>query len=434
MKKLKAHPLADRLPEMTAEEFEGLKASIAENGQRDAIVLLKGQILDGRHRYRACIELGLEPRIVDFKASWGDPVRYVIDKAMHRHMTSGQKAVAAEAFMDDLVDQRDDCVKGRSADVAGKFFGVSGAYVEHTRAIRKSAPKLYEELRAGKLNVSQAYNRYKQVERSKAVRKLTVVKKSGGIPTSCDLRLGDVNVQLKAMGDESVDLIFTDPPYNIGIEYHRDETADSRTDSDFLKWCNSWLDQLTRIAKPHASLFLMMTPRYAWPIASFLHAFGWTYRNTIAWHETFGSYNEGNLTECWRAILYFTRHATNFTWNNDVRVESARQAVYGDARANPAGKVPGNVWSISRVQGTSNERVPFADAPPQIPIEIPDRCVRLASNLGDVVLDPFNGNGTTAIAALKNGRSYIGIEKSPKYLDQSKQWIASQLPNSLPKE
>lgn len=89
---LENHPLADLFPMMLDDELAGLKASIDEVGQEEPIVLFDGKILDGRNRYKVCIELGLEPETVDF---WGDdPVDFIIRKNLHRrHLSTNQRAV-----------------------------------------------------------------------------------------------------------------------------------------------------------------------------------------------------------------------------------------------------------------------------------------------------------------------------------------------------
>lgn len=91
-----AHDLADLLPEMSPAEFQSLKEDIARTkGNVDPIILLDGKILDGRHRHRACVELGLTPLFKDFDAVWGSPISYIYSKAQHRNLNDGQKACAA---------------------------------------------------------------------------------------------------------------------------------------------------------------------------------------------------------------------------------------------------------------------------------------------------------------------------------------------------
>jgi site-specific DNA-methyltransferase (adenine-specific) len=92
---------------------------------------------------------------------------------------------------------------------------------------------------------------------------------------------------------------------------------------------------------------------------------------------------------------------------------SARQAKYGDKRAVPTGKNLDDVWTISRVAGTHGQRI--EGVPTQLPIELLRRVVGCASESGDLVVDPFNGSGTTGVACVELGRKYFGIDKSDRF-------------------
>jgi site-specific DNA-methyltransferase (adenine-specific) len=99
-------------------------------------------------------------------------------------------------------------------------------------------------------------------------------------------------------------------------------------------------------------------------------------------------------------------------------VPSARLAVYNDRRANPRGRVPSNVWRISRVCGTYNERLP--GFPTHLPLELLRRVVRTASDPGDLVVDPFSGSATTGVACVESGRRYLGIELREPFAEASR--------------
>ncbi|MGL4424573.1 MAG: DNA-methyltransferase, partial [Gemmataceae bacterium] len=132
-------------------------------------------------------------------------------------------------------------------------------------------------------------------------------------------------------------------------------------------------------------------------------------------------------------IFYYVGDGKNFTFNPDgIRVPSARMTTYADRRANPVGKLPddtwvlrpqetadhfqadSDTWSVSRVCGTFKERTGH---PCQMPEALLERIVRVSTNPGDVVFDPFGGSGTTLAAAKKLGRHYLGVELSENYAD-----------------
>jgi DNA modification methylase len=227
-------------------------------------------------------------------------------------------------------------------------------------------------------------------------------------------------------GDGWRGLLRTDPPYNIGKRYHADPHGDAMEDAKFLTWCERWLTECKRVLTPDGSLFVMINGPYAARIEMILRGLEMHRRNTIYWWENNPENQKGNFSDAVRPIHYFTKHTDLFVFHDDVRVDSRRQAI-GDSRGLDAGKIPDNVWIDCRIPGNSKERVPFKDAPPQLPLAIPDRCIRVASDPGDTVLDPFNGNGVTGVAAIANGRKYIGFDRSVKYLKQSRTWIAAQL-------
>ena len=97
------------------------------------------------------------------------------------------------------------------------------------------------------------------------------------------------------------------------------------------------------------------------------------------------------------------------------------------------GKLPGNLWGvwtdrkIARVVKNAGDRIPDDLAPNQLPVPLVERVILAASNPGQTVLDPFHGTGTTAVAAIKHGRKYIGIEVDPEVAQESRGWIKARL-------
>jgi site-specific DNA-methyltransferase (adenine-specific) len=163
-------------------------------------------------------------------------------------------------------------------------------------------------------------------------------------------------------------------------------------------------------------------------------------RNWIIWHYTFGQQTKKMFAKSHTHILYFSKSEPeagmgNITFNADaVRVASARQTTYADARANPKGKLPddtwylrpqetpeeffagdSDTWNVSRVCGTFKEREGWHGC--QMPTKVLDRIVLASSNPGDIVLDPFSGSGTTALSAALLGRKYVGIDQSQDYVE-----------------
>ena len=147
-------------------------------------------------------------------------------------------------------------------------------------------------------------------------------------------------------------LIFADPPYNIGVNYGGGSKADMRSVSEYRSCLREWIAACTRLLTEDGSLWVMMGQQHQAAVFLAMEDAGLCFRNTITWHETFGVQCQRKFALCSRPIHYFTKHPKRFVFNADeIRVPSDRQLTYNDKRANPGGKVPGDVWKISRVCG-----------------------------------------------------------------------------------
>ena len=246
-----------------------------------------------------------------------------------------------------------------------------------------------------------------------------------------DIIEGDCVEVLADMPAGSVDLVFADPPFNIGYEY--DVYDDRRAKADYLAWTETWLAAAVRVLKPDGSFFLAIGDEFVAEHKVRLDALGLTMRNWIVWHYTFGVNCAKKFNRSHAHILYYVKNPKHYTFNPDaVRVPSARMTTYADRRANPVGKLPDDTWvlrpqesdahfrddqdtwHVPRVCGTFKERLGH---PCQMPEGVLERIVRVATNPDGVVLDPFAGSGTTLAVAKKLGRSYVGVELSEQYAD-----------------
>ena len=242
---------------------------------------------------------------------------------------------------------------------------------------------------------------------------------------------GDCLAVLAEQPAASVDLVFADPPFNIGYEY--DVYHDRRAGGDYLAWTEAWLTAVRRVLKPTGSVFVAIGDEYAAEHKVRLDAIGLTMRNWIIWHYTFGVSCKKKFNRSHAHIFYYVADPNRFTFNADpVRVPSARMTTYADRRANPVGKLPddtwilrpqatgdyfqpeADTWNVPRVCGTFKERL---NHPCQMPEAVLERIIRAASNPGDLVLDPFAGSGTTLAVAKKLGRRALGVELSEEYAD-----------------
>lgn len=257
-----------------------------------------------------------------------------------------------------------------------------------------------------------------------------------------DVWTGDSLELLAKVPAGSVDLAFADPPFNIGYQY--DKYHDSRTAADYLAWTEKWLAAVKRTLKPTGSMFVAIGDEYAAEHKVRLDALGLTLRNWIVWHYTFGVSCTRKFNRSHAHIFYYVADPKQYTFNADaVRVKSARQTAYADRRANPLGKLPddtwylrpqeaddhfspeSDTWAVSRVCGTFRERT---DHPCQMPEAVLERIVRVASNPGDVVIDPFAGSGTTLAVAKRLRRRFLGIELSAAYAEAVRERLKAVTP------
>lgn len=262
---------------------------------------------------------------------------------------------------------------------------------------------------------------------------------------------GDCLALLGQIGTGDVDLAFADPPFNIGYKY--DLYDDRRNRRDYLDWSRKWLGEIFRVLKPTGTFWLAIGDEYAAELKLIAQEdVGFACRSWVIWYYTFGVNCVRGFSRSHTHLLHFVKDRNGFTFNAEnpaVRVLSARQLVYKDARANSSGRLPDNTWIFrpqdappsafaplhdtwyfSRVAGTFREREGFHGC--QMPEQLLGRIIRLSSNPQDLILDPFAGSGTTLVAAKKLGRRWLGFELSDEYVRRVRQRLdAAQVGDPL---
>lgn len=242
----------------------------------------------------------------------------------------------------------------------------------------------------------------------------------------------------------SVDLAFADPPFNIGFDY--DIYDDNKQAEAYLTWSRQWMSGVVRTLKPTGAFWLAIGDEYAAELKLIAQReLGLTCRSWVVWYYTFGVNCKAKFSRSHAHLLYFIKNAKRFTFNDAaIRVPSARQLVYADARANPKGRLPDDTWILRpqdlpegfkadedtwyfpRVCGTFKERRGWHGC--QMPEQLLGRIIKACSNQGELVLDPFSGSGTTFAVARKLGRHFIGFELSKEYAARTKARLMSIKP------
>ncbi len=229
---------------------------------------------------------------------------------------------------------------------------------------------------------------------------------------------GDVLEALAGIGTGTVDLVFADPPYNIGKDF--DGVGDRREEGEYLAWCGRWIDECRRVLRPGGSFYLMASTQMMPHLDLYCRA-RFTILSRIVWaYDSSGVQARRSFGSMWEPILHMAAGGGAATFNaEDILVEAKTGARRGliDYRKEPprpyaSRKVPGNVWNLPRVRFRMGE---YENHPSQKPEALLERIIRASSHPGDLLLDPFAGTFTTGAVARRLGRRSISIEINEAY-------------------
>ena len=243
--------------------------------------------------------------------------------------------------------------------------------------------------------------------------------------------LGDCLDLFKMIPDESVDMSFADPPFNLNMDYASyQDTLEPQT---YLDWCERWITEMVRVTKPTGSIFLHNIPQWLTSYTTFMKKVA-CFKHWITWDAPTGFIGKA-LKPSHYGILFYTKSQAH-TKIYKLRCPHQRDRKQGHILKNyggktnilhPFGPLVSDVWTdIHRIQHASKRE----KHPCQLPVCLLDRLILLATDEGDIVLDPFSGTGTTAIAAKRLGRNYIGFELDKNYLEISEQKLKHVKANS----
>ncbi|ACF14942.1 Site-specific DNA-methyltransferase (adenine-specific) [Chloroherpeton thalassium ATCC 35110] len=229
-----------------------------------------------------------------------------------------------------------------------------------------------------------------------------------------------IDILQREIADESIDLVFVDPPYNIGKKFS-DFHDKWPSDTDYAEWAYRWIDECIRILKPTGTLYLMSGTQ-AMPYFDLYVRDKLTVLGRLVWaYDSSGVQAKKYFGSMYEPILHCVKDAKAYCFNaDDILVEAKTGAKrklidYRGEVPKPYNtqKVPGNVWEFPRVRYRMDE---YEDHPSQKPMVLLERIVRASSNAGDIVLDPFAGTFTAAAVAKAFGRKSVSIESQEKYL------------------
>jgi site-specific DNA-methyltransferase (adenine-specific) len=229
---------------------------------------------------------------------------------------------------------------------------------------------------------------------------------------------GDAIDVLGRLPDASVDLIFADPPYYLSNGGSTCQSGE-RVAVDKGAWDASaglladhafqtaWLAQAQRVLKPSGTLWVSGTQHVIFSIGFAMQQLGYRLLNTVTWFKPNASPN--------LSCRFFTHSTELVLWAAPVDLDPLLHVFHYDAMRDEAGdRQMRDMWTIT--PPPPDEKL-LGRHPTQKPVALLDRIIRASTNRGAFVVDPFNGSGTTGVAALHLGRRYLGVDRDPEYLD-----------------
>ena len=231
------------------------------------------------------------------------------------------------------------------------------------------------------------------------------------------LHRGDCLALMHHMENDSIDMIFADPPFNLKKLYPSG-VNDDLNDAQYLEWCESWAAECIRLLKPGGSLFLWNIPRWNTYISAYLNA-RLTFRHWVAVDIKYTLPIYGRLYPSHYSLLYYCKGEKPRTFHPDrlpmeicpvCRADLRDYGGYKD-KMNPKGVNLTDVWmDIAPVRHSKYKKRKGSN---ELSVKLMDRIIEMASDEGDVVFDPFGGSGTTYVVAEIKRRKWIGIELGP---------------------
>jgi DNA modification methylase/ParB-like chromosome segregation protein Spo0J len=387
--KIKINPEYGKLvPELSKTEYQELKQSIKQNGLWHPITVTKnGYVLDGHHRFKACKELGMEPKI-EYKSLNNklSEKLFVIDSNLNRRQLTEfariKLALTRKPILEEIA-KRNMSLGGKGVPIQTPLGRIDQRIAESANSTRNKVrqveflldnakSEVLHRLMQGKAKISKESLRIQKAIKIEKARQEAIAYNANSSSNNSrfELLLGDMRKLGKNIPDESIDLIFTDPPYAEEFLYLYDELA----------------KLAQRVLKPGASLFTIIG-NYALPNI--------IYRiqnnSSLKYHWEFAIKHNGHIARMWKhriwpnwkPILWY------FKVGNGNKTPTMFQDTNDWIESEPPQKIA-HEWEQSTVEAA--------------------HVIRFLTREGMTVLDPFMGSGTTGKATRQLNRKFIGIE------------------------
>ncbi len=249
---------------------------------------------------------------------------------------------------------------------------------------------------------------------------------------------GDCLKELKKIPSESVDLIITDPPYNRGLKYVRKYFSDRQKLQNYLDWLKIRLKECVRVLKKNGSMYLINYPELDARLLPYLEEMGLKLKRWLVWnYPTNIGHSKKNWTRSHRAILFFTK-GEDYTFNRqnilqhykNPEVKKIKERIKNGAKGRTSYDVLRTLDLIELQKGMVDvqeinlsknvTKTRQKGHPCQLPFPLIELLVKVSSNKGDVILDPFAGTFSLSVIAKKLNRKSIGIDIAKSYCNIGK--------------
>ena len=429
---MQAHPAANLFPMMNNDEYAALVADIHQHGQRDPIWTLDGQIIDGRNRWSACRDLGIQAITREYTGATDMPslINFVVSLNLkRRHLTSSQcaalatdiekvlaeEAKARQGARNDITEIFPESRAGEARAQAAEIVGTNARYVSDAKKIAQQAPDLFDDVRSGAITIPEAKREIKAREKEQA-RQERIANPPAIVPDACVIEHGNSTEHLLP---NQFHAIITDPPYGIShyggvtkvgdqivsADFDGDDAWDSVDPDAFLDTMYGWIEEWERILRPGGSVIAFTDRALVSHMWDAMKKVGLRPKQIIAWVKTNpapAGLARKNLISATEFMVWAVAPGAPYAFN-DVDGWDRR-----------------NVITTPIIGG--HERT---DHPTQKPIAVLSKLIQLVTNPGDLVLDPFGGSGSTADAALRLGRRVHLIEQDLNYVRLAQARIAA---------
>jgi len=395
------HEYADLFPMLDDDALAELTADVRSNGLLEAIVLYEGKILDGRNRYLACREAGVEPRFTQYDGN--DALQYVVSKNLHRrHLKSSQRAAIALDVLpmleaqarkrqvelagtrpntgDDLTEK---VPEGEAREQAAAMLGTNPRYVSDAKKLKDKAPDLLEEVRKGNLTIGKAKTELKRRELRQEYKEKAEAVKEDAAPDII-WNEGSFQDHIDSLQDGTINVILTDPPYGMDYQSHRRGVLFDKIENDSPQSATAVLREALSKLKPK--------------LADDAHVLVFcTWRNE---HETM---------EALRATGY--RVIGSLVWVKDNHGSGNLQSGFAPMHERIVHAIKGAPALLKRIPDVLYAKKVSTDIhPTEKPVALLKQLIEVTCPEGGMVADPFGGVGSTLEAAKQCKRAAWGCE------------------------